>query len=224
MEKQFKAVLFDLDGTLLDTLEDLAAAANRMLDTNGFPTHPIDAYRHFVGNGAAMLVHRILPPAVRSKETEKKYLMSFLNDYRQHWRSRTRPYPGIADMLDALTDRHIRMAVLSSKPHDMTVQCVEHFFSQWSFDSVLGQRPGVPKKPDPAGAVETVRHMDLAPAAFIYMGVTSIDMKTARSAGMFAMGVRWGFRPAAELQSGGAHILIDQPLDIIAYLDGAGYL
>ncbi len=222
MEKQFKAVIFDLDGTLLDTLGDLAAAANRMLDSYGYPTHPIDGYRYFVGDGAAMLVHRILPPAVRSKETEKRCLASFLDDYRQHWRDRTCLYPGITDMLDALTARHIRMAVLSNKPHEMTVQCVEHFLSRWSFDTVLGQRPEVPKKPDPAGALETMHRMDLAPSAFIYMGDTAIDMKTARKAGMFAVGVRWGFRPADELQSGGAHILIEQPLDIISYLNRLG--
>lgn len=218
MEKQFEAVIFDLDGTLLDTLEDLAAAANRMLDSNGYPSHPIDAYRHFVGNGAAMLVHRALPRAAISKETEKKCLTAFLDDYRQNWRDRTRPYPGITDMLDELTAREIRMAVLSNKPHEITVQCVNHFFSRWSFETVLGQRPQVPKKPDPAGALETARLMDLSPSAFIYMGDTSIDMKTARAAGMFAMGVRWGFRPADELQSGGARMLIDQPLDIITRL------
>ena len=222
MAKQFEAVIFDLDGTLLDTLADLAAAANRMLDSNGYPTHPIDAFRHFVGDGAKMLVHRILPQAVRSKETEKRCLISFLDDYRQHWHDRTCPYPGIVDMLDALTTRHIRLAVLSNKPHDMTVHCIEHFFSQWAFDSILGQRPDVPKKPDPAGAMETARCMDLPPSTYIFVGDTSIDMKTARAAGMFAMGVRWGFRPADELQSGGAHILIDRPLDMIAHLDRRG--
>ncbi|RUA00737.1 MAG: HAD family hydrolase, partial [Deltaproteobacteria bacterium] len=201
MKNQYKAAIFDLDGTLLDTLEDLAAAANRMLDSYGYPVHPIDSYRHFVGEGAARLVHRVLPRKSISKAVEKECLASFLDDYRRHWRTRTCPYPGICDMLDALTARGMRMAVLSNKPHEITVQCVRHFLGKWSFQTVLGQRPQVPKKPDPAGALEIASLMNLSPSAFIYMGDTAIDMQTARGAGMFAVGVLWGFRPAEELQA-----------------------
>jgi len=122
MGKQFKAVIFDLDGTLLNTLRDLAAATNRVLDSNGYPSHPIDAYRHFVGDGAAMLVHRALPQEDISKETERECLAAFLDDYRYHWRDLSRPYPGITELLDALTAREIRMAVLSNKPHEITVR------------------------------------------------------------------------------------------------------
>ena len=219
MEKQFEAVIFDLDGTLLDTLEDLAAAANRMLVSNGYPPHPIDAYRHFVGDGAAMLVRRALPPVVRSKEAEEKCLAAFLDDYRQNWQDRTRPYPGITDMLDELKKRGIRMAVLSNKPHEMTVRCIARYFNSWFFETVLGQRPQVPKKPDPAGALEVARHMNLPTSAFLYIGDTAIDMQTARAASMFPVGVRWGFRSAGELKKSGARMLINHPLEIMTRIN-----
>jgi len=219
MGKQFKAVLFDMDGTLLDTIEDLAAAANRMLASNGYPLHPINSYRHFVGDGAAMLVHRALPSAARMKETEEKCLGAFLADYRQNWKDRTRPYPGITAMLDELTKRGIRMAVLSNKPHEITVQCVACYFKQWSFEAVLGQRPQVPKKPDPAGALEVARHMNLPTSAFFYMGDTAIDMETAEAAGMLPVGVRWGFRSASELRKSGARFLIKHPMEILSRIN-----
>ncbi len=219
MKRTYKAVIFDLDGTLLDTLADLAAAANRMLAAKGYPVHPVDAYRHFVGAGAAALVHRALPPAARQAETETECVAAFLEDYRQRWRDRTRLYPGIPALLDALTARGIRLSILSNKPHEITVQCADHFLEQWHFETVLGQRAGVPKKPDPAGALETAQRLGLPPQAFFYLGDTGIDMQTARAAGMLAVGVRWGFRPVDELAAGGARIMIAHPLDLIKHLD-----
>lgn len=219
MEKEVKAIIFDLDGTLLDTIEDLAAAVNRVLALKGFPVHRTDAYRHFVGDGADMLIHRALPPQMRTPELEKECLALYQEDYGQNWQDRTRPYPGIDAMLEALTARKIRLAILSNKSHAMTVQCVTHFLGQWPFDIVLGQRPQVPLKPDPAGALEVAEYMGLPPSAFLFMGDTAIDMKTARAAGMFPVGVRWGFRSAAELAESGAGLLITTPLEVLTPLE-----
>jgi phosphoglycolate phosphatase len=217
MHKKFQAVLFDLDGTLLDTVDSLAAAVNRMLIARGFPVHPVDAYRHFVGEGASVLVHRALPPEARTDTTEKECLSEYLADYGQNWLDGVHPYPGIVDMLKALVSVGIRMAVLSNKPHDITQKCVSHFFSNWPFEVVLGQREHIPKKPDPTGALEVATSMKLPESTFIYLGDTAIDMKTARAADMFSAGVSWGFRPE-ELMENGAGIVIDHPKEIHAIL------
>lgn len=214
MKGPFQAVLFDLDGTLLDTVDGLAAAGNRMLLKKGFPTHPVENYRYFVGEGAAVLVHRALPPEARSEKIEKECLAIYLDDYSQNWRDGAKPYSGIIDMLNELTDRGVRLAVLSNKPHDITVMCMAHFFSPWTFEIVLGQRSNVPRKPDPAGAWEVAQYMNLPTASFLYMGDTAIDMKTSRAAGMFAVGVCWGFRPRHELKENGAEVLVEHPREI----------
>lgn len=213
MYKKFQAVLFDLDGTLLDTVDGLAAAANRTMTSKGYPTHPIEAYRHFVGEGAAVLINRALPPEARTDTIEKECLSVFLADYGQNWHDGAQPYPGIVDLLKVLVSDGVRMAVLSNKPHDITQKCMSHFFSKWPFEVVLGQRNHVPRKPDPSGALEVASIMNLPLSAFLYVGDTAVDMKTARAANMFPVGVSWGFRPE-ELSENGAGIVIDHPREI----------
>jgi phosphoglycolate phosphatase len=213
-----KAVLFDLDGTLLDTLEDLGNAMNRVLTRRGFPTRSLDAYRYFIGEGTVLLVTRALPPSERNDSTIRKCLEAFLEEYDRTWNVRTRAYDGVEDVLGVLTDRGLRMAVLSNKPDDFTKRCVAQLLPNWRFDLVLGQRDGVPPKPDPMGALEVARGLSLSPAAFLYIGDSAIDMKTAVAAGMFPVGVLWGFRPLEELQEGGAQALIQYPMEILELL------
>jgi phosphoglycolate phosphatase len=215
----YQAVIFDLDGTLLDTLEDIGDAVNRVLSARGFPIHPIDAYRFFVGDGVAKLIAKALPEAKRDGETVRSCLEAYREDYDRHWNLKTRLYDGISEMLDALTTRGLKLAILSNKPHDSTQECVREFLSRWSFDVVIGQRDGVPLKPDPAGALAIVHTLGVPPAACLYMGDTPVDIKTAIAAGMNPVGVLWGFRPAQELRENGATILIEQPIDVLGLLE-----
>ncbi len=210
----YKAVLFDLDGTLLDTLEDLANAGNRVLAARSLPVHPVAAYRYFVGDGIATLVERILPPSHRTTEEIARTVTAFQCEYAKNWHVHSAPYAGIAAMLDALVAAGLRLAVLSNKPEDFTRLCVERLLAPWSFAPVFGQRPGVPKKPDPAGALAAARELRLTPEEILYVGDTSIDMRTARSAGMDPVGVLWGFRGAEELRSAGAARLIRDPAEL----------
>ena len=207
----YEAVIFDLDGTLLDTLQDLGDAMNRVLARHDFPRHPAASYRKFVGDGARKLVERALPEKMRSEENIESLLREFLDDYRENWARATAPYPGIPELLDGLARRGVRMAVLSNKIHEYTVSCVERFFDISMFEAVLGEREGVPRKPDPAGALEIARRMNVACERIVYVGDTSIDMKTGRRAGMFAVGVSWGFRQPQELEENGAMLVIERP-------------
>ena len=215
----YKAVVFDLDGTLIDTLEDLGNTTNRVLATRGFPTHGLDDYRYFVGDGAAMLISRALPEDNRDNHTINICLDAFIKDYGKNWDVNTRPYDGIEEMLDGLTRRRVKMAVLSNKPHEFTKKCVSGFLRKWTFEVVLGLRHGIPRKPDPAGALEIASSLNIPPERFIYAGDTSIDMNTACAAGMFPVGVLWGFRSGEELLKSGARVLVKNPADILTLLD-----
>ena len=213
-----KAILFDLDGTLLNTLEDLGNCVNRMLASRGFPTHDLDAYRYFVGDGAAMLVIRALPADKRDDHTVRTCLQAFREDYARNWNVKTRPYDGVTEMLDALKAREVKMAILSNKPHHFTKLCVSELLRNWNFDVVLGLRDGVPPKPDPTGALEIGETLNIEPADFLYLGDTNVDMKTATTAGMFPVGALWGFRTAQELEESGAKALIEKPLEILNFV------
>jgi phosphoglycolate phosphatase len=214
------AVLFDLDGTLLDTLEDLGDSMNAVLAARGYPTHPIPSYSTFVGDGVRTLVHRALPAAARVSEATVDELVPLMRaEYSARWKSKTRPYDGVPELLDGLAARGVRMAVLSNKPHPATVEVVAHFFSQWTFDATLGARPGVPIKPDAGAALEVSRLLAIPPEDFLYVGDTNTDMQTASAAGMFAAGALWGFRTADELRSSGAQVLLADPRDILSLLD-----
>jgi phosphoglycolate phosphatase len=215
----FRAVLFDLDGTLLDTLEDMGDAMNRVLAARGFPPHPIDAYRSFVGDGMAMLVIRALPEDKRDDETVRSCFEAYLADYGRNWNVKTRLYDGVADMLNALTARGLKRAVLSNKQEEFTRRCVNEFLACWSFDAVLGQREGVPLKPDPTAAREIAHTLDCPVESFLYLGDSPVDMQAAIAAGMVPVGVLWGFRSAEELRAAGARTLIGRPLEILALLD-----
>ncbi len=213
---QFKAVIFDLDGTLLDTLTDLADSANRVLAQEKMPVHPLDDYRYFVGDGLQTLITRILPKKNRNPKTIQRLCESFREDYSQNWNVQSRPYEGITAMLDELTKLHISLNVLSNKPHEFTVFCVETFFNSWNFDLIFGDRENIAKKPDPAGALEIAAKLQLAPEAILYLGDTATDMQTAVRAGFYPVGALWGFRTADELKKSGAQTLAAHPRDLIS--------
>jgi len=214
----YRAVLFDLDGTLLDTLDDLADCANRVLASMDMPVHPTFKYKYFVGDGLATLIERIVPADRRNEQTIGRAVDAFRLDYANNWHVRSRPYEGVAEMLAGLLDKGIRLAILSNKPHDFTKLCVRRLLVDVPFFPVLGQREGVPKKPDPAGALEVATLLDIPPKEIIYLGDTSVDMKTATAAGMTAVGVLWGFRDKEELMNSGADHLIHHPGDLLELL------
>jgi phosphoglycolate phosphatase len=211
----YSAVLFDLDGTLLDTLTDLANAANAVLARQGFPTHPVADYRRFIGAGVETLFARALPNNVGDRDRIARCIGQFQEAYAVHWNVHTRPYPDVLELLATLQARQAKMAVLSNKPHPFTQRCVAEFLPAAKFELVLGQRRGVPRKPDPAGANEIAVALAIPAEQFIYVGDSAIDMQTARRAGMLPVGVTWGFQSRDQLKQHGAKILIEQPLELL---------
>lgn len=211
----FKAVIFDLDGTLLDTLEDIADAVNHVLAQRGFPTHDTDAYRHFVGDGVNILLARVLPEEKQNEDVVAQCVKAFREAYGHHWNVRTRPYEGVPEMLDGLTARGLKMAVLSNKPDDFAKICVAELLSKWRFEVVFGLHNGMPPKPDPGGALQIAELLDTEPGHILYLGDTDVDMKTAIAAGMFPVGARWGFRSVEELRNSGAEKVIALPQDLL---------
>lgn len=206
----YKAAIFDLDGTLLDTLEDLADSMNEVLTDFGMPVHPADPYRFYVGDGMVNLARRAAPPGT-GDETARRMAKLMDEKYAANWRRKTRPYAGVAEMLAAFGKQGVRMAVLSNKPDSFTRKIVEHFFPAGTFEAAFGARDSVPRKPDPAGAFEIARLFGLRPEEFLYLGDTNTDMQTGRAAGMYTVGVSWGFRPVEELRAAGAQAIIDRP-------------
>ena len=166
----YQAVLFDLDGTLLDTLADISGSVNRALEKNGFPGHPADVCRSFVGDGARILISRALPKDSATDETIDRCLADFRQDYARNWHLTTRPYPRIPELLHQLSGRGVRFSILSNKPHEFTIKCVEKFLSGHPFEMVFGQRENVPLKPDPSSALEIARRMNVRPAGLSVCG------------------------------------------------------
>jgi phosphoglycolate phosphatase len=215
---EFQAILFDLDGTLLDTLTDIACAANAGLRELGFPTHPVESYRRFVGDGAGCLALRVLPEDHHDDETVERCREIIAARYAKCWADNTKPYPGIPELLAGLRARDVPMAVLSNKPHESTRTVVEGYFPDHYFRVVRGSLPSVPIKPDPAGALQIAEELDILPARFVYLGDTDTDMRTAVAAGMFPAGALWGFRSAEELATNGAKVLLKKPQELLKLL------
>lgn len=215
---KFKAVLFDLDGTLIDTIDDIGNAVNRVLLKKGFKKHTISAYRQFIGDGAKTLITRALPEEHRNENLISACQKEFVEDYSRNIVVKTRPYDGIPEMLDVLKAKGLKLAVLSNKPDSLTKKCVSTILLKWDFDVVLGQRDSVPLKPDPHSALGIAEKLAIPPAYFLYLGDTAVDMKTAVSAGMFPVGALWGLRTLRELKESGARAIIDEPLKILDIL------
>jgi phosphoglycolate phosphatase len=214
----FKAVIFDLDGTLLDTLDDLADSMNTVLLNNRLPVHDASAYRYFVGDGIDMLVRRALPFEIADEEELHRFIREMQREYAGRWTQKTRPYPGIPELLDAFSAGGFEMAVLSNKPDEATRHIIQTFLPDVSFRLIIGATSGKPKKPDPTVALEIADRLRTAPARFIYVGDTSIDMRTAVAAGMFPVGALWGFRRAEEMIAAGAELLVREPASLLPWL------
>jgi phosphoglycolate phosphatase len=214
---KYTAVIFDMDGTLLDTLEDLGDCMNRVLERAGYPTHSIEAYKYFVGDGMANLIKRVLPENQRERSIMERLQAEMVAEYGTHWADKTDLYPGIRDLLDELARRKIRRAILSNKPHEFTTVMADRYFGNWRFDPVFGARDGIPSKPDPAAALEICQRWGLDPGEVLYAGDTNTDMQTARRGGMFALGVLWGFRTRQELQENGAQSVIAAPEQMLEF-------
>lgn len=218
MRARFSAVLFDLDGTLLDTLDDIADAVNAVLRRLGQAPHPAEAYKRFVGDGMVELVERAFPPECRERETPARLIAAVRSEYGLHLDKRTRPYPGVPEMLDGLRSRGLALAVLSNKQQEFTERSVRTLLPRWEFRAVRGASPGRPLKPDPAPALEVARSLGALAAQVLYLGDTSTDMRTAVAAGMFPVGALWGFRDADELLGAGAKELVREPPEVLGLI------
>lgn len=215
---KFKAVLFDLDGTLLDTLDDLADSMNAVLAASGYPVHEVEAYKYFVGNGLRNLTEKCLPEGHRSMLEIDDRLAQLRKEYEARWDNKTKPYKGIPELLDTLAKKDVKMAILTNKADEFAGRVVKKLLPDWSFQAVIGEKPTLPKKPDPSGAVRIAELFGIPCSEFLYLGDTNVDMKTAVSAGMYAVGALWGFRKADELVEGGARVLIPEPLALLDLL------
>lgn len=217
---RFAAVIFDLDGTLLDSLGDLADAVNAALAGRGLAPHPVDAYRRFVGDGVVNLVRRAAPEGLADAEV-MELVRAVRVEYGRNWDRKSRPFPGIPGMLDALAGAGLRLAVLSNKPDEFTARIAERFFAPWPLAAARGAREGVPLKPDPAAALDLAHGLGLAPADILFAGDSDVDVLTGVNAGMFAAGVLWGNRSADELTAAGADALFAAPAELAEFVLGA---
>lgn len=216
-ENMIRAVIFDLDGTLTNTLQDIADAMNYALAVFGLPAWKTDEYRYLVGDGVRMLAKR----AVRDRaDLENAVMVTYQKQYGTHSAVKTDVYPGTHELLLKLKESGVKTAVLSNKPDADTKHVVAHYFPEHAFDLVRGQTDDIPVKPAPDGALLLARMLGIIPAETAYIGDTSVDMTTAVRAGMKPFGALWGFRDAKELTDSGAVALLKSPMDLIGYLQG----
>ena len=217
---QYKAVIFDLDGTLVDSLADLSDSVNLMLESYGFPTHEVEKYRYFVGNGSKKLMERTLPrDKAASAEFVEEALAKYKAIYKERLLEKTRPYNGVRELLEELKSRGIPLGVCTNKHNDAALTIVKILFAPGTFEEVLGDRPGFPKKPNPATPLEIASHLGVKPDEVAYLGDTSVDMETAVHAGFLPVGVLWGFRPEEELVKSGAKVLLKAPLELLEIVE-----
>lgn len=218
IRKRFELIIFDLDGTLLDSLDDIADSANRALAEMGMATHPSAAYRYFVGNGLKTLVERIVP--THTPEPEKGQVMRLFKErYDDNWKTKTCLYPGVRTMIDWLVKHKTNINVLSNKPDNFTRLCVKEYFPDLPFNLVFGQREGVPLKPHPQAVFEIIEKNGILPEASLFVGDTAVDIKTGKAAGIKTVGVTWGFRRKDELIEAGADSIISNPAELKSYVD-----
>ena len=213
-----KACVFDMDGTLLNTLDDLATSANTVLRQHGFDSHPVEAYRTFVGSGVRNLILRALPENAREETTVETCLAAFKTHYDNHWADQTHLYDGLTETLDQLTKQGLKLAILTNKPQPFAELCVDKFLGRWTWDIVQGQQEGLPIKPDAAVSQKVTDALKVAPGEVLYFGDSDVDMFTARNAGYRAIGVSWGFRSIDELTQAGAEQIIHQPHQLLSLL------
>ena len=218
MEDSIEAFIFDLDGTLLDSLAGIANSANQLVGAAGFQGHPVDAYRDFIGEGVEMLFRNALRGQTDDLPTIQDCAEKFPSVYGDSWKAGTTIYDGIVELLNHLTASHVPFGVLSNKPHSNTVVCVQELLGDWPFAAVFGQRPEVPRKPDPAAALEISRIMSKSPEQIAFVGDSTADMMTGINAGMLSVGVSWGFGTKQILNDAGAGTIVDKPAELLRLL------
>ena len=213
----YKHVIFDLDGTLLNTIDDLAAAGNWVCRNHGWPVHTVEEYKYFVGNGMARLAERFAPEDWRTPERIAALLEEFMPYYNAHKEDKTAPYPGIAALLDRLKGAGVRMAVLSNKAHALAGPVVERYFPG-VFDYVQGALPDAPLKPDPTLLHALMENIGAAPKTTLFVGDSNVDVLTGKNGGLTVCGVLWGFRDRQELEETGADYVIERPEQMLTLL------
>lgn len=223
---QIKAVIFDLDGTLLDTIKDIAGAVNIGLADMGYPQHSVDDFRTFVGHGQISLVARALPEKHRSNKDIKTLAKKFWDAYDIEWYLHTKPYPGVMYMIQLIVDRKLKLAILSNKAHYFTKKMIRHFFrgamlgqAKNPFGVYSGEQAGKPTKPDPTLALELATKLKLAPEYIAFVGDMPVDIQTAKNAGMVAVGAAWGFAGRQALEEAGADMIFDTAAEFALYLE-----
>ncbi|MFA7083641.1 MAG: HAD family hydrolase [Arcobacteraceae bacterium] len=209
-----KAIIFDLDGTLIDSLKDIALHMNDALKEFNLPTHELSVYNTLLGDGALYLAQQAVPKN-SSKELIEGVLLKYQELYAKEIYSFTKPYEGIYDLLEALENQDLQLGILSNKPHFFTLKYAQMFFGQFNFSQIHGQKSDVPKKPHPQGALTIATSFNLDPQEIFYVGDTPTDIKTAQNANMQSIGVLWGFRTKEDLQEARAQHLAQHPLDIL---------
>ena len=214
-----KLVIFDLDGTLLNTIDDLGQAANHALLKNDFPTHSIASYPFFVGNGVRKLMERVLPENSRSAQMVETLLADFKTYYNAHLADYTTPYPGIVELLEDLRDRGVKLAVASNKYHEAVQRLIAQAFPNIPFAAIEGQKEGVKVKPDPSVVFSVLAQAHVEKADTLYVGDSGVDMETARRACVDSVGVSWGFRPVKELNEYHANAIVSSPAEIIPIVE-----
>ena len=214
-----KLIVFDLDGTLLNSLEDLADSANHVLEQHRFPTHPVDAYRYFVGDGVSKLIERILPLEERNEAQIEQCRQEFVVYYKVHMEDKTSVYNGVTELLNALKKGGLKIAVATNKVHIAVKPLMEKYFHDIRFDSMIGQREGIPVKPHPQIMYDILKETGCEPSETLHIGDTATDMQLAHNAGVTPVGVLWGYRPLEELQEAGAKHIIKQPADLLEIIN-----
>ena len=217
-----KAVLFDLDGTLADSLADLAASTNYALEAFGFPAHETRKYKKFVGDGIPKLIERAMPKSARGTDFSLKVLDYFMQHYRVHYHDNTCAYDGIPALLEELKRGGIKIAVISNKAQEMTEKVVNKLFGD-IFDVVAGKREGYPAKPDPALTLKVIAELGAEPGECVFAGDSGMDMAAAVNCGAVPVGVLWGFRTKEELQENGALYLAEKPENILMIIKRINY-
>ncbi|MDO8302053.1 MAG: HAD family hydrolase [Sedimentisphaerales bacterium] len=212
----YKAAIFDLDGTLLDTLDDLADAMNDALKTQGFATHPAERYKRMVGNGVINLAKRALP--ADRQEMLEPILGLMRQNYAKNALNKTKPYDGVLKTVLKLHENGVKLAVLTNKDQTFSVRIVEHYFGKEMFDLIWGAIPGRPIKPDPAALYELLTKLDVPPEKAVFVGDSGVDMDTAKAANVKSVGVTWGFRGRQELTEHHAGHIVDNPAELLKVL------
>jgi phosphoglycolate phosphatase len=209
-----KAIIFDLDGTLIDSLEDIAVCMNQVLEELELPIHKIEDYKYFVGGGISVLVDNALDKQT-SLETKEKVTNKFKVIYDQKLHEKTLPYDGIYDLLDELQKLDFKIGILSNKPHEFTIEYAKNLFSKYEMKEIHGQKAHIQKKPNPTAAIQIAQSFDVPCEEIYFVGDTMVDMQTAVNAKMIGIGVLWGFRDEDELMENGATFVVKHPLDIL---------